>query len=130
MPGYLTSSSADSPPSASPSSAGSTGAVKGAHPCSRTVPKATRSPPIAPSMIQGAATDGSRAARTWLQTHAAGTTTRKRRNAALLTVPSSVMDGAVGSRRRSARSEEHTSELQSQSNLVCRLLLEKKKYIQ
>src|SRR2546430_12782039 len=28
----------------------------------------------------------------------------------------------------SSRSEEHTSELQSQSNLVCRLLLEKKKY--
>src|SRR5688572_31395786 len=28
---------------------------------------------------------------------------------------------------RFARSEEHTSELQSQSNLVCRLLLEKKK---
>src|SRR2546430_13273976 len=28
---------------------------------------------------------------------------------------------------RLVRSEEHTSELQSQSNLVCRLLLEKKK---
>src|SRR5688572_31805530 len=28
---------------------------------------------------------------------------------------------------RADRSEEHTSELQSQSNLVCRLLLEKKK---
>src|SRR5688572_31028851 len=28
---------------------------------------------------------------------------------------------------RAMRSEEHTSELQSQSNLVCRLLLEKKK---
>src|SRR2546430_9856583 len=28
---------------------------------------------------------------------------------------------------RIVRSEEHTSELQSQSNLVCRLLLEKKK---
>src|SRR2546430_8724882 len=28
---------------------------------------------------------------------------------------------------RTERSEEHTSELQSQSNLVCRLLLEKKK---
>src|SRR2546430_9255665 len=28
---------------------------------------------------------------------------------------------------RFARSEEHTSELQSQSNIVCRLLLEKKK---
>src|SRR5688572_32460598 len=34
-----------------------------------------------------------------------------------------------GGRRVAAhvRSEEHTSELQSQSNLVCRLLLEKKK---
>src|SRR2546430_12849612 len=30
-------------------------------------------------------------------------------------------------RRTEFRSEEHTSELQSQSNLVCRLLLEKKK---
>src|SRR5690606_7155717 len=29
-----------------------------------------------------------------------------------------------GRRRRSARSEEHTSELQSRENLVCRLLLE------
>src|SRR2546430_12900638 len=29
--------------------------------------------------------------------------------------------------REGGRSEEHTSELQSQSNLVCRLLLEKKK---
>src|SRR2546430_9705504 len=29
--------------------------------------------------------------------------------------------------RTARRSEEHTSELQSQSNLVCRLLLEKKK---
>src|SRR5205085_11994973 len=29
--------------------------------------------------------------------------------------------------RSATRSEEHTSELQSQSNLVCRLLLEKKK---
>src|SRR2546427_7878330 len=31
--------------------------------------------------------------------------------------------------KRETRSEEHTSELQSQSNLVCRLLLEKKKMI-
>src|SRR5207302_8798928 len=30
-------------------------------------------------------------------------------------------------RRSAARSEEHTSELQSRENLVCRLLLEKKK---
>src|SRR5688572_32419264 len=34
------------------------------------------------------------------------------------------MAGPIIDRRRS---EEHTSELQSQSNLVCRLLLEKKK---
>src|SRR2546430_5975790 len=32
-----------------------------------------------------------------------------------------------GGRSHRVRSEEHTSELQSQSNLVCRLLLEKKK---
>src|SRR5688572_32569139 len=32
-----------------------------------------------------------------------------------------------GPRHIAERSEEHTSELQSQSNLVCRLLLEKKK---
>src|SRR2546430_7275813 len=33
----------------------------------------------------------------------------------------------ISSRACMPRSEEHTSELQSQSNLVCRLLLEKKK---
>src|SRR2546430_13020776 len=33
----------------------------------------------------------------------------------------------LGVQARYDRSEEHTSELQSQSNLVCRLLLEKKK---
>src|SRR2546430_12824803 len=39
------------------------------------------------------------------------------------------VEGGVGAvaERAAARSEEHTSELQSQSNLVCRLLLEKKK---
>src|SRR2546430_4495056 len=35
--------------------------------------------------------------------------------------------GFVHAQDRYFRSEEHTSELQSQSNLVCRLLLEKKK---
>src|SRR2546430_13574496 len=35
-------------------------------------------------------------------------------------------DCATGPEVLAARSEEHTSELQSQSNLVCRLLLEKK----
>src|SRR5688572_33333097 len=35
--------------------------------------------------------------------------------------------GALAEALADIRSEEHTSELQSQSNLVCRLLLEKKK---
>src|SRR2546426_2821894 len=35
--------------------------------------------------------------------------------------------GHAGDRRTLRRSEEHTSELQSPCNLVCRLLLEKKK---
>src|SRR5690606_41725772 len=37
--------------------------------------------------------------------------------------------GAGGARRARLRSEEHTSELQSRENLVCRLLLEKKKVL-
>src|SRR2546430_3131917 len=40
--------------------------------------------------------------------------------------PPRIVD-ALGPADDRARSEEHTSELQSQSNLVCRLLLEKKK---
>src|SRR2546427_9090843 len=37
------------------------------------------------------------------------------------------VDGETALRRfKDGRSEEHTSELQSQSNIVCRLLLEKK----
>src|SRR5258707_7130621 len=35
--------------------------------------------------------------------------------------------GVSGMRSSASRSEEHTSELQSRQNLVCRLLLEKKK---
>src|SRR2546427_12696356 len=42
----------------------------------------------------------------------------------VLSVPTAVPPPAA---RAAERSEEHTSELQSQSNLVCRLLLEKKK---
>src|SRR2546430_5019368 len=38
-----------------------------------------------------------------------------------------VVSGRAGAALLDSRSEEHTSELQSQSNLVCRLLLEKKK---
>src|SRR5690606_39384598 len=38
-----------------------------------------------------------------------------------------VRQAAQGQSRKRHRSEEHTSELQSRENLVCRLLLEKKK---
>src|SRR2546430_8236781 len=45
-----------------------------------------------------------------------------------LNKPNLFATGCLQSRMVSlCRSEEHTSELQSQSNLVCRLLLEKKK---
>src|SRR5690606_40706901 len=37
-----------------------------------------------------------------------------------------VEDHRLGAREQDARSEEHTSELQSRENLVCRLLLEQK----
>src|SRR5260370_13266860 len=49
-----------------------------------------------------------------------GRSDRRKRNARF--------DGAgIERSRRRSRSEEHTSELQSHLNLVCRLLLEKKK---
>src|SRR2546430_17616835 len=41
--------------------------------------------------------------------------------------PSLAKPGTSAAAGDGKRSEEHTSELQSQSNLVCRLLLEKKK---
>src|SRR5688572_32445235 len=41
--------------------------------------------------------------------------------------PPATISRITSAARSSRRSEEHTSELQSQSNLVCRLLLEKKK---
>src|SRR2546425_8823651 len=41
--------------------------------------------------------------------------------------PGGPVNGAVSNDRALARSEEHTSELQSLAYLVCRLLLEKKK---
>src|SRR2546430_12589797 len=56
-------------------------------------------------------------------------------NRLLLWLPAGMTTGVLDVGERSnnlsrlvqTRSEEHTSELQSQSNLVCRLLLEKKK---
>src|SRR2546430_13681496 len=46
---------------------------------------------------------------------------------AVAAVPQPVDVGRLRRHHLRNRSEEHTSELQSQSNLVCRLLLEKKK---
>src|SRR2546430_13499016 len=42
-------------------------------------------------------------------------------------IPVRLAEGLAHAPHVEERSEEHTSELQSQSNLVCRLLLEKKK---
>src|SRR2546430_9283271 len=54
---------------------------------------------------------------------------REIRDEALQEIPQGAVDHPGGNLLRAdlQRSEEHTSELQSQSNLVCRLLLEKKK---
>src|SRR6266850_7292365 len=46
---------------------------------------------------------------------------------ALASTPSHASQVSAGNSASSPRSEEHTSELQSPCNLVCRLLLEKKK---
>src|SRR3712207_7089932 len=61
---------------------------------------------------------------------AAGTASPSSTAAASSGVDASVMGGAASSATGSlaTRSEEHTSELQSRQYLVCRLLLEKKKY--
>src|SRR2546427_7954474 len=45
-----------------------------------------------------------------------------------LAIPTTLARSRAAGPLRNVRSEEHTSELQSQSNLVCRLLLEKKKH--
>src|SRR5260370_9439640 len=50
-----------------------------------------------------------------------------RRSPAFSTFAASTQRDSSPSRKRPRRSEEHTSELQSHLNLVCRLLLEKKK---
>src|SRR2546430_13706911 len=65
-----------------------------------------------------------RGAPCWRQRYSSGTAGQK--------ISSPISDrrraaGNASATQASARSEEHTSELQSQSNLVCRLLLEKKK---
>src|SRR5438132_13905504 len=55
-------------------------------------------------------------------------TTLFRSPSALISRSPQTLRGRSDSKRsRQARSEEHTSELQSHSDLVCRLLLEKKK---
>src|SRR5260221_2223748 len=50
--------------------------------------------------------------------------------AAAVALAACLADAELRGRRACVRSEEHTSELQSHSDLVCRLLLEKKNTIQ
>src|SRR2546427_9155468 len=66
----------------------------------------------------GQAQAGIRARRRECERHAAGCLLRRNCERAR---------AALAGPQDSQRSEEHTSELQSQSNIVCRLLLEKKK---
>src|SRR5438445_13675357 len=55
---------------------------------------------------------------------------RRRRQGRRLLQPAADFPRGRLQPRRQARSEEHTSELQSRQYLVCRLLLEKKKNVQ
>src|SRR3712207_9011452 len=64
-----------------------------------------------------------------------GVLLRRARTTIVTSGPTEAEARALGARRtvripNGARSEEHTSELQSRQYLVCRLLLEKKKQIQ
>src|SRR2546427_8148777 len=61
------------------------------------------------------------------QTRRNGVASRSPCRARRISSTASLSSLRLGHSRTEARSEEHTSELQSQSNLVCRLLLEKKK---
>src|SRR5438093_8234635 len=65
--------------------------------------------------------------RRWTQPNA--TSDRRSRAEGAATAPprADVLPGRTVARDLRSRSEEHTSELQSLTNLVCRLLLEKKK---
>src|SRR5688572_32385755 len=69
--------------------------------------------------------------RSWCGDPAAAKTEEKKRKRAIAgagpSSPGPADCGSLARPGRKRRSEEHTSELQSQSNLVCRLLLEKKK---
>src|SRR5258706_2424749 len=57
-----------------------------------------------------------------------GKVTRRCRHASNQTIIQfNIFDAAMEAHLAAERSEEHTSELQSLTNLVCRLLLEKKK---
>src|SRR2546426_5387526 len=59
-----------------------------------------------------------------------GPVSRRRRVCRVSELPGArTAHGTVGADGVPARSEEHTSELQSPCNLVCRLLLEKKNFL-
>src|SRR5437870_12734685 len=92
------------------------GAVTGDHSFLKIVTNATTRPPIAPTMIQGPATEGSSAARTCAHTHAAGTTTTNNRKTVRFTVPSTVTAAAVGSRRTTSTSFALRAGLQMRIN--------------
>src|SRR5438477_9226048 len=78
-----------------------------------------------PGVVADVVLEAARAARPKLRYTAGGLATRLR----LLRrfAPAGALDAGI--RRNLRRSEEHTSELQSHVNLVCRLLLEKKKIV-
>src|SRR5258706_5735598 len=65
----------------------------------------------------------------WIKDRSPGNVVGKKVRSALNALEACADALGKGARKHRFRSEEHTSELQSLTNLVCRLLLEKKKTI-
>src|SRR5690349_24162492 len=65
--------------------------------------------------------------RSWFMSTSVSSRSESFRSTKLVAYSTSSMSSLSGSSGGSRRSEEHTSELQSRRDLVCRLLLEKKK---
>src|SRR2546430_1063688 len=98
---------------------------RGAHPTNRTLSSCPSSP--VGEKVPGGRLRGFPTAADWIRwdDSSALSRTRLRRQAPI----GAGTHRPATAHKASSRSEEHTSELQSQSNLVCRLLLEKKKKI-
>src|SRR5947207_11135184 len=86
-----------------------------------------RPPSAAPLSLHDALPISAISCASGISVTAVSATSTARSRASTSEAPITRWPGLASMQRRTSRSEEHTSELQSHSDLVCRLLLEKKK---